>query len=54
MHPNRAAFIKSASSRSLEVDDAPFPTPEHDEIVVKNYAVAVVSLLKTNLCLSVA
>ncbi|KAJ4982569.1 hypothetical protein SVAN01_11934 [Stagonosporopsis vannaccii] len=41
MTSNRAAFIKSASSKSLEVDDAPFPTPEDDEIVVRNYAVAV-------------
>ncbi|EXK26258.1 hypothetical protein FOMG_17160 [Fusarium oxysporum f. sp. melonis 26406] len=41
MPPNRAAFIKSASSKGLEVDDAPFPTPKYDEIVVKNHAVAV-------------
>ncbi|OAG24883.1 GroES-like protein [Alternaria alternata] len=38
---NRAAFIKSASSKILEVEDTPFPTPERNEVVVRNHAVAL-------------
>ncbi|KAJ4982522.1 Zinc-binding alcohol dehydrogenase domain-containing protein cipB 2 [Stagonosporopsis vannaccii] len=38
---NRAAFVKNASSKTLEVDHAPFPTPERDEVIVRNHAVAV-------------
>ncbi|KAF5529006.1 zinc-binding oxidoreductase [Fusarium mexicanum] len=41
MPSNRAAFIKSASSQRLEVDDAPFPMAKDGEIVIRNHAVAV-------------
>lgn len=37
---NKAAWIKAAH-QPLQVDSAPYPTPGHGELVVKNALVAV-------------
>jgi NADPH:quinone reductase-like Zn-dependent oxidoreductase len=41
MPKNRAAWITEARSKRLVVQEAPFPTPGKDEIVVKNTCVAI-------------
>lgn len=38
---NRAAWIKEAKSKPLQIDTAPMPVPGPDEVVIKNKAVAV-------------
>ncbi|QIW98717.1 hypothetical protein AMS68_004235 [Peltaster fructicola] len=38
---NRAAYLIAAKARPLVIRDAPMPTPEHDQIVVKVGAVAI-------------
>ena len=41
MSTNHAAFLTQPMSRPLVVGDAPFPTPNEDEIVVKNAYVGI-------------
>jgi NADPH:quinone reductase-like Zn-dependent oxidoreductase len=38
---NQAAWILEAKATPLKVDQAPMPTPDADQIVIKNKAVAV-------------
>lgn len=41
MPKNRGAWITETRSKHLVVQDAPFPTPQKDEIVIKNACVAI-------------
>lgn len=38
---NKAAWLTERKAKPFKVDHAPMPTPEADEVVVKNSAVAV-------------
>lgn len=38
---NKAAWLTSAKARPFEVDDAPMPTPEPHEVVIRVYATAI-------------
>jgi len=38
---NKAAWLTAAQARPLKVDDAPMPEPSANEVVVRNYAVAI-------------
>jgi NADPH:quinone reductase-like Zn-dependent oxidoreductase len=38
---NKAAWLIAPKARPFKVDDAPMPTPEPHEVVVRNYAVAI-------------
>ena len=38
---NKAAWLTAAKVRPLEVDDAPMPTPEPHEVVIRNHATAI-------------
>lgn len=41
MAQNKAAWILKSKGTPLKVDHADLPSPEPDEVVVKNYAVAI-------------
>lgn len=38
---NKAAWLTAAKARPFKVDDAPMPTPEPHEVVIRNYATAI-------------
>jgi hypothetical protein len=40
---NKAAWLTAAKARPFKVDDAPMPTPEPHEVVIRNYATAIKS-----------
>lgn len=41
MPSNKAAWLPEAKARPFKVDDAPYPEPEADEVIIKNAAVAI-------------
>jgi NADPH:quinone reductase-like Zn-dependent oxidoreductase len=40
-HQNRAAWLTEAKARPLTISEAPMPTPQNDEVVIKVHAAAV-------------